>query len=105
VAEGDNLRLIATLRGAIARTGEQYLVIAERAGVHPSQVSRFMKGQNITLLTAAKLFESLGLGIVFPKLPNPGSDATPALAAETVPAPTPPPPSASGRTPKPKRRR
>lgn len=52
----------ATLRSAIERSGLTAYALGQLAGVTAPQVMRFMKGErDLTLATAAKLAQALGL--------------------------------------------
>ena len=60
------------LRELVLKSGEKGCAIAERAGVHPSQVSRLMTGSRlgVTIETAEKLAAGLGLELTLvPKKP------------------------------------
>jgi plasmid maintenance system antidote protein VapI len=50
------------LRQAIQASGQSQYALAKAVGVHQSVISRFLAGQrDVTLATAAKLAEHLGL--------------------------------------------
>ena len=54
-----------TLRAAIERSGLTVYALSTLAGVTSQQVSRFVKGErDLTLSTASKLAEALGLELV-----------------------------------------
>lgn len=54
-----------TLREAIRRSGLTHYTLAQRAGVTPAQLDRFVAGErDLTLTTAAKVAGALGLVLV-----------------------------------------
>ena len=55
--------IAATLRRAIAATGEPHNAIAVRAGVDRQRVAALMGGKEITTETASKLAAALGLDL------------------------------------------
>lgn len=58
-------RIDETLRDAIRRSGLTHYAIAKDAGVTPAQLDRFVAGErDLTLTSAAKVAEALGLVLV-----------------------------------------
>jgi transcriptional regulator with XRE-family HTH domain len=61
----EELPLIAVIKEAVNNSGMSLTKLAEVCGVSQPQLSRFMAGQRtLTLNSAAKLFETLGLEVV-----------------------------------------
>jgi transcriptional regulator with XRE-family HTH domain len=59
--------MIAQIRKAVRGSGKTLLDLSESADVSPSQLSRFLRGQrDLTLRSAARLCEALGLRLVGP---------------------------------------
>ena len=76
-------RLIAAMKRATRESGPSLAEVGRRTGVSHQQLSRFVNGnKTLTLVTAAKLFDRLGLEVVVP-------DRSPLL--DPSPAATPPP--------------
>lgn len=54
--------IVEQLREALRKAPDTHYAIGKAAGVDPGQISRFISGErSITLPTAAKLAEALGL--------------------------------------------
>ena len=64
MAKADDLPLIAELRAAVRDSGLSLSELGRQSGVSQQQLSRFMSGKTLTLVTAAKLFDHLGLKVV-----------------------------------------
>jgi transcriptional regulator with XRE-family HTH domain len=65
---GEELPLIAVLKEAIAESGLTLSELAKRSKVSQPQLSRFMLNQRtLTLRSAAKLFDTLGLEVSKPR--------------------------------------
>ncbi len=62
--------LVGALKQAIVRSGLTLYQLAKRSGVSHGQLSRFMRDQRtLTLSSAAKVFEALGLEVIGPAAP------------------------------------
>jgi plasmid maintenance system antidote protein VapI len=57
--------IVETLREAIVSSGLTHYSLGKAAGVAPAQIDRFVAGErDLTLTTAARLAEALGLVLV-----------------------------------------
>lgn len=57
--------LVVQLKEAIRASGRSMRDISRQSGVHASQLSYFLSGQrDLTLETAGKIFDALGLEVV-----------------------------------------
>lgn len=80
-----DLPLIAEIKKAISDAGLPVTELAARVEISHSQLSSFIRGKrSLTLPTAAKLFDRLGLRVVRPA-------RSPLLSAPATPSPAPAP--------------
>jgi transcriptional regulator with XRE-family HTH domain len=71
MARKEETDLVAQLRKAIQASGRSLRDISREAGVHPSQLSYFLRGKrDLNLAAAGRLFQVLGLEVVAQKKPK-----------------------------------